>query len=531
MWTGWVGNDGKNGGPVITNAELGYDWSTYPERLQRNGISWKVYQDVGVGLDAKGFWGWTDDPFIGNYGDNSLLYFHQYQNAQPGDPLADFAKTGTNINKDTKDRDPRGLLEIFRRDVQSGKLPQVSWIVAPEAYSEHPNFAPDYGAWYVSQFVDILASNPEVWSKTVLFINYDEEGGFFDHMVPPTPPMSPAQGASTVDTVNEIYPGDSNHPSAPYGLGMRVPLIIASPWTKGGWVNSQVFDQTSLIRFIEARFANGNPDLIESNITAWRRAVVGDLTSAFDFANPNARRVRLPSTAAYLPPVEDRQRRDDQVPVPPADQTLPKQEPGVRPARALPYALHAHGRIETSTGSFRIEFGNTGGAAAVFHVRSGNATHQPRSYTVGSQKRLSDTWTGGTDYDLSVYGPNGFFRGFKGSIPGPGKANLEVGALCDHKGNGITLSISNRALQPAKIRIRNQYTGRTFEQVLDAGESRSKHWRLILLFGWYDLVITVDGDPGFEYRFAGHVETGRDSISDPALGGWAWSGARKDDDE
>ena len=89
MWTGWVGNDGAGGGPVITNAEAGYDWSTYPERLERAGISWKVYQDIGVGLDAAGFWGWTDDPYIGNYGDNSLLYFHQYQNALPGTPLAE----------------------------------------------------------------------------------------------------------------------------------------------------------------------------------------------------------------------------------------------------------------------------------------------------------------------------------------------------------------------------------------------------------------------------------------------------------
>ena len=92
MWTGWVGNDGAAGGPVITNAEAGYDWSTYPERLERAGISWKVYQDIGVGLDAGGFWGWTEDPYIGNYGDNSLLYFHQYQFAPSGTPLADRAE-------------------------------------------------------------------------------------------------------------------------------------------------------------------------------------------------------------------------------------------------------------------------------------------------------------------------------------------------------------------------------------------------------------------------------------------------------
>src|SRR5262249_10573409 len=114
MWTGWVGNDGRNGGPVITNAELGYDWSTYPAGLQRAGISWKVYQDVGLGLTAAQFWGWTGDAFIGNFGDNSLLYFHQYQNAPAGSPLANGAKTGTDIV--ALGRDPNRLFDMLRDD-------------------------------------------------------------------------------------------------------------------------------------------------------------------------------------------------------------------------------------------------------------------------------------------------------------------------------------------------------------------------------------------------------------------------------
>ena len=130
-----------------------------------------VYQDAGVGLDAAGFWGWTDDPYIGNYGDNSLLYFHQYQDAQPGNPLADKAKTGTNRLAGDD------FFKVFKADVEGGNLPEVSWIVAPEAYTEHPNWQPDFGAWYVSQVIDILASNPEVWSKMALFVTYDEEGG------------------------------------------------------------------------------------------------------------------------------------------------------------------------------------------------------------------------------------------------------------------------------------------------------------------------------------------------------------------
>src|SRR5262245_23123800 len=131
----------------------------------------------------------------------------------------------------------RTLVDIFRSDVLSGTLPQVSWIVAPEAYSEHPNWVPQYGEWYVSQFLDVLAANPEVWSKTVLFIVYDEEGGFFDHMVPPTPPQTRAQGLSTATTVNEIFRGDSSHPSAPYGLGMGVPRSeerrVGKGWRSG----------------------------------------------------------------------------------------------------------------------------------------------------------------------------------------------------------------------------------------------------------------------------------------------------------
>src|SRR5882757_9171217 len=264
MWTGWVGNDGKNGGPVVDNAEAGYDWSTYPERLQNAGVSWKIYQDIGLGLNASNSWGWTNDAYIGNYGDNSLLYFHQYQNAPQGSPLYEGAKTGTNANAGGS------FFETLQQDVLSGNLPQVSWIAAPEAYTEHPNWPANYGAWYVSQVLDALTSNPDVWSKTAFFLMYDENDGFFDHIVPPTPPQTRSQGISTVPTTNEIYPGSSENPAGPYGLGVRVPMVVISPWSKGGWVNSQVFDHTSLIRFVEQRFANEHPRLTEPNITKWR---------------------------------------------------------------------------------------------------------------------------------------------------------------------------------------------------------------------------------------------------------------------
>ncbi|GIF46792.1 phospholipase C [Asanoa ferruginea] len=496
MWSGWVGNDGKAGGPVITNAEAGYDWSTYPERLERNGISWKIYQDVGLGLTAEGFWGWTSDPYIGNYGDNSLLYFHQYQNAKPGTPLAERAKRGTEVNK--VGRDPLKLLADLRSDVEHNRLPKVSWIVAPEAFTEHPNWEPGFGAWYVSQVIDILASNPEVWSKMALFITYDEEGGFFDHMPPPTP------GLSTVSTVNEIFAGDAHNRPGPYGLGMRVPMIIVSPWTRGGWVNSELFDHTSLIRFMEARFAGHNRDLVESNITPWRRAVAGDLTSAFDFKTPNrSTSVKLPDTDDFKP--DNLVRFPDQVPVPPADQAVPRQEKGVKPARALPYTL------EVSALPNGLEFRNHGKATAVFQVREAGSTTAPRSYTVEPGKRLADTWATGAD--LTVYGPNGFFRRFTGN------AGLSVSTSYDERDLALELTFVNTGRNRLSITVRDGYRGRPVTLSLRPGEKERREWSLKHNHGWYDLSVSVAGNALFEQRLAGHLENGEDSFTDPAMGG------------
>jgi phospholipase C len=355
-----------------------------------------------------------------------------------------------------------------------------------------------------------------------LFITYDEEGGFFDHLVPPTPPPSRAQGRSTVETTNEIFPGDAGHPAGPYGLGVRVPMLVVSPWSRGGWVNSQLFDHTSLIRFLEARFARHNhSDLIETNITPWRRAVVGDLTTAFDFKTPNTRRVVLPGTDAFKP--DSLVRHDDEVPVPPAHEALPEQERGVRPARALPYELDAQGAVQPGDGSFWIQFRNLGDAAAVFHVRSGNAAHVPRSYTVDGHKQLNDSWdigaAGSSEYDLSVYGPNGFHRAFKGGVFGQMRAKLDVRVSYDEDSSDIRLDITNGSSQVAKVSVFNRYSSRNTKLVLEAGESESRTWPLSRNGGWYDLAITVDGDSRFAYRLAGHLENGEDSISDPIMGG------------
>jgi len=507
MWTGWVGNDGSGGGPVIDNAEAGYGWSTYPELLEKAGVSWKIYQDIGEGLDAADFWGWTGDkPYIGNYGDNSLLYFHQYQNAPDSSPLAQKARTGTNILKSGT------LFDIFRQDVLANQLPQVSWIVAPEAYTEHGNWPPNYGAWYVSQMLDALTANPEVWSKTVVFYVFDENDGFFDHVVPPTPPQSRAEGVSTVGTVNELFAGNANYPAGPYGLGVRVPMVVISPWTKGGWVNSEVFDHTSLIRFIERRFG-----VLEPNITAWRRTVTGDLTTAFNFSSPNEAIVSLPSTASYQPPNQDRY--PDYVPTPPSNQALPEQEPGTRPARALPYELHAEGEVTFAQGGIELSFSNTGKAGAVFQVRFGDGRSAPRTYTVAAGDQTSDLFgtVGATSYDLAVSGPNGFLRTFVGGLA-PGGANLNVQAIYDKNAESVALVIRNHGSSSEKVSILDAYSGKTQTRVVQPQNTATYVSQLHKSFGWYDLIVTAESDASFARQLAGHVETGRPSVTDPVMG-------------
>ena len=508
MWTGYCGNDGAGGGPVIDNAEAGYGWSTYPERLARNGVSWKVYQDVGTGLTAGGYWGWTSDAYIGNYGDNSLLYFFQYQNSKPGDALYQGALSGTNISAGGS------LFDQFKNDVANGTLPQVSWLVAPEAYTEHPNWPPNYGAWYVAQILDALTANPEVWSKTALFLTFDENDGFFDHVPPPFAPGSAAQGKSTVATTDEFFAGNSTYVAGPYGLGPRVPMVVISPWSRGGYVNSQVFDHTSLIRFIEQRFGAGKADLIEANISPWRRAVCGDLTSAFNFANPNETFPPLPDTSGYQPP--DTSRHPDYKPAPPSTQAMPKQEWGLRPARALPYSLDVDGQLNGNSG-FALSFVNSGKAGACFHVRDGAGGQGPWTYTVEAGKSLGDTLAIGAtngQYDFSVYGPNGFMRRYKGN---PGSANVAATLRRDGASTNVNLDVSNNGNTRATLTILNGYTGARIDVTLEPGHHKRFNVDANASLRWYDLIVSDGASNGYRREFAGYFENGRDGVSDPAI--------------
>ncbi|WP_369274690.1 phosphocholine-specific phospholipase C [Streptomyces sp. R11] len=502
MWTGYTGNDGTGGGPVLGNDELGYGWTTYPERLEQAGISWKIYQDIGDGLDAAGSWGWIEDAYRGNYGDNSLLYFNKYRGAQPGDPWYDKARTGT----DVKNGD--GYFDRLKADVKAGKLPKISWIAAPEAFSEHSNWPSNYGAWYIAQVLDALTSNPEVWSKTALFITFDENDGFFDHVVPPLPPKDASQGKSTVDVSLDLYKGDSKRPAGPYGLGPRVPMLVVSPWSKGGYVCSETLDHTSILQFMERRFG-----VKETNISPWRRAICGDLTSAFDFSCKDSRPAALPETDEYEPP--DRERHPDYKPTPPADPDMPKQERGLRRARPLKYAPHVDGSVDAAAGTFTLSFASGAKAGAAFHITSGNRTDGPWMYTTEAGKSIADTWNSAYSngsYDLTVHGPNGFVRYFKGSNK---TAGPEVTAR--HKGDDIELTFSNKATTSVRLKIANGYGGRPATVTVRPGDTARRTVDLQGSRRWYDLTVTTDADPKFLRRFAGHVENGRPGVSDPAI--------------
>jgi phospholipase C len=407
----------------------------------------------------------------------------------------------------------------------------VSWLLPPAAFSEHPKYTPAYGAEYTSQILDALTSNPEVWSKTVLFIMYDENDGFFDHLVPPQPPTTATQGKSTVSVEGEIHNvvnpyrgGSYTADGLPYGLGPRVPMTVVSPWTKGGFVCSQVFDHTSVIRFIEERFGVHEP-----NITAWRRAVCGDLVSAFDFRTPDATMPALPDTSNYISMANNQCTANPAPTVPATPGPIDPQEAGVRFARALPYELHVNGHANAANNTLEITFANTGHQGAHFYVYATNRSDGPWRYTVEAGKSLADSWdltaTNGV-YTFEVHGPNGFVRRFAGTLAAPssqpgnhagGTPAPEVTAHYDVANGNLFLRFANTGGGVARLTVAdNAYGARERSVLVPAGARIEEAWILASSHHWYDLSVTSNDDATFQRRFAGHIETGRPSISDPA---------------
>lgn len=351
----------------------------------------------------------------------------------------------------------------------------------------------------------------------MFILNYDENGGFFDHVPPPLPAIRRELGLSTVSTNGEDYEG------TPVGLGVRTPMLVVSPWSRGGWVNSQVFDHTSVLRFLEQRFGVAEP-----NIGAWRRAVTGDLTSCFDFEDPNRAWPALPATQGYVDEAATAACRARAQPTAPSTQQLPRQELGQRAARALPYALHVHGRVQpgdaSAEPSARIElaFDNTGDAGATFTVYMPQRSDGPRYYTVERGKRLTDDWMAedGT-YELHVHAPNGFLREFAGDARKAARgANPEAQAVIAPGNHALLLRLHNSGSAPCTLTLRALHYGSAapIRVHLRAGAEAEHRWPLRHSHHWYDIGIQSDADPAWRRRLAGHVETGLPSRSDPAFG-------------
>jgi phospholipase C len=515
----------KRNGPGFDerHKKNGYTWTTYPERLEASGVSWKLYQ------------GGTGEPGTptDNYTDNSLEYFASYQVEEGA--LA----SGPLVTKGVSDH----TLAEFRDDVVNNRLAQVTWIVAPYIYSEHPEASPRDGAYYVNLILEALTANPEIWSRTVFIINYDENDGLFDHVVPPMPPLTQepnSQGLVSADLAESIgdelidmtrhpherrplIPGADPGGVQPIGLGPRVPLLIVSPWTTGGWVCSQVFDHTSVLQFLAARF-----DIAEPNISKWRRSICGDLTSAFDFSGqpvPAIEKIPVPAVLASM----------HQPYSVPAVQSMPQQESGTRPARALPYEFYTSCRVDAAERKVWIEFKNAGSSGAAFYVRNGILPQlAPRRYSISGAQTIADYWavseaklrgnsgdkSGDTpDYDLALHGPNGYYSHFRGVVGGSGGIGAGVTLRYDNSAGDISLTMMNSGAVPCTLKIVNAYSGADAAHLhaIQPGAQVEDHWPLAANSNWFDLIVTAEEEPHFLRRFAGHVENGQPSASDPAV--------------
>jgi len=464
---------------------------------------------------------------------------------------------------------PKGdIFHQFRADVKSGKLPTVSWLTAPENFSDHPSAA-WYGAWYVSEVLDILTQNPEVWKKTIFILTYDENDGYFDHVPPFTAPHSHKAGTGAVskgiDTRVEFVTLEQEQARNDFpqkfdkensiGLGFRVPMVIASPWSKGGWVNSEVFDHTSTLQFLETFLSKKTgKQIVEPNISDWRRTVCGDLTTAFrpyhseKIPTPQfiprdaflegihkAQFKALPSDFKLLTPQEIAQLNADAD----ASPYMPKQEKGVRSSCALPYELHANGKLSADKKTFEVRFeaGNKvfgkNALGAPFNVYAPGKYVQkdnPRefentrtwAYGLTAGDNLTGAWPlnefENDKYHLRIYGPNGFFREYAGDKQDP---LLDI--ACNYQA-GLTGNVELKLSNPDKnktyhVEIADKaYKINNHKMDLPPGASASLVLNLAKSFGWYDFTVKVTGHSQFEQRYAGRVETGRPSYSDPFMG-------------
>ena len=653
FWTGTIREEQNiNSRALLDNGEsefMDLHQSSFPERLEDNGISWKVYQNE-LSSDYNFDVGFNDeeDVWLGNFSDNPLSYLAQYNVRMHKTNIDNLQKVETRLADEIaslekkiqdkaepklqkelerkkseltlvrKDKDnftrekyaalserekaiherafvtnvkdpiyreltplsyddngtsrtlnvPKGdILHQFREDVKTGGLPMVSWLVAPEYFSDHAA-APWFGAWYVSEALDILTQDPEVWKKTIFILTYDENDGYFDHVPPFVPPhpdkANTGKVSKGIDTQIEyvINNGDLKYDrQGPIGLGYRVPMVIASPWSKGGWVNSEVFDHTSTLQFLEDFLSKKTGKTIkEPNISDWRRAICGDLTSAFrpykgeenfkpEFLQKNevvesiynAKFKKLPDNFKLLTDSEIAQINQ----TPHSSPYMPQQEKGTKPSCALPYELYVDGKLSNDKKSFELKFtaaNEVFGKSALgspFNVYAPGKYLQQKNndqiimdevrtwnYTVVAGNTLADVWPlnefENNNYHLRAYGPNGFYREFKGNANDP-----DIDVAFDYQrsiayskiltGN-VALKLHNLTANLQAIEITDHaYNTGNRKKSLAVDSKSVEILDLVNSHGWYDFSVKIGGNHTFEKRYAGRVETGKPSFSDPQM--------------
>ncbi|RQR67953.1 phosphocholine-specific phospholipase C [Burkholderia sp. Bp9015] len=482
-----------------------FTWLTIPEVLESAGITWKFYQD-------------PNDIWDGLF--NPCLAFKTWQDASKN-RMSPLYRNGMTLR----------TIADLASDVKNGSLPQVSWILPGKAQSEHPGGggSTNQAADFVATILDALTANPDVWSKTVFFITFDESDGFFDHVPPPAIPSIDASGnimgKSTVSTIGEYFqdttsrsylnPDDTiSGPVRPWGLGFRVPMYVVSPWSKGGYVNSQVFSHQSVGMFLEKRFGVAIPA-----ISPWHRTVCGDLTSTLDFTTPNMETPTMPDMSHYV--TLDAQQAPLPAAAPPISPEPLYQEPGIRLSRALPYELHTSSLIAQSA-TVTLEFSNTGSAGAVFHVYDKlHLDRIPKRYTVEAQKIVNDTWDTNEDsgdYDLWVSAPNGFVRAFCGNTIRDVDADIRIHYSVNTEEIYIEIFNRSNVAINAKIEDMSYRTGGPWALPVEAGHRAQLAFRLSSSKNWYDFNVHLGSNSTWARRFAGRMETGKDGISDPTIG-------------
>jgi phospholipase C len=520
LWSGTI-NAGQEHGSYVAYSggdELGkfLSWQSYPETLQAAGVTWKIYQ----GSD--------------NYGDNAAEYFAtfaKYDPEQGGTPTPGVVWYDNGVATvpepyPAEGRNGDNLALAIKNDVLAGRLPQVSWVVTNQQYSEHPDGAPHDGAYYISKVLQALNADPDVFNSTLVIIDYDENDGQFDHVPPPVP----APG-----TKDEFYLETSLAPRPlPVGLGFRVPLLLISPWTRGGWVTSEVSDHTSVIQFLEKwTEALGKPSICP-NISAWRRSVCGDLTSAFDFKSPV---YGLPDLPGPGQPIGEPSSSYHPVP---ATNVMPVQEPGAKRARPLPYQPNANLDGFTFGGGAaeaNLSFSNNGPhvrKASHFSVYNNTAPDVniadypgsfPGQYTIDPSPAVWNKTVSGSagvgegGYDLTIVGPNRFLRRFTGDITAPGVTAQVTAAYYEGGFSAsprLMLKLSNGGTAAVTFTVvSSDYStesARTYHVPAHASATHETDPHTTAN-GWYDLTVTISGDASWSRRYTGHLEDGKASVT------------------